>query len=172
LVLQETGDELLVYDLETNKAICLNETSAFIWQICDGKNNINKIREAVEKKFGELITEDFIKLALSQLEKEDLIVNNDGLGFGFDGMSRREVIKKVGLSSMIALPIISSLVAPPASYAASACVVNTQCTCVLNNTVSNNPCNGGEAAPMTCVGGCTCMQANANNNSMAGRCSM
>lgn len=30
LVIQEMPDEVLVYDLETNKAHCLNETAAFV----------------------------------------------------------------------------------------------------------------------------------------------
>ena len=37
LVIQEMPDEVLVFDLKTNKAHCLNETAAFVWKACDGK---------------------------------------------------------------------------------------------------------------------------------------
>ena len=36
LVVQESNGEVLIYDLDTNKAFCLNETSALVWQACDG----------------------------------------------------------------------------------------------------------------------------------------
>lgn len=34
LVIQEADDEVLIYDLSTNKASCLNKTAAFVWQNC------------------------------------------------------------------------------------------------------------------------------------------
>ena len=36
LVVQETGNEMLDYNLLTNKAICLNQTAALVWNNCDG----------------------------------------------------------------------------------------------------------------------------------------
>ncbi len=38
VVVQELPDEVLIYDLKSNKAMCLNEISAFVWHNCDGKN--------------------------------------------------------------------------------------------------------------------------------------
>jgi hypothetical protein len=38
LVIQDMPDEVLVYDLDTNKAHCLNKSAAFVWRSCDGKN--------------------------------------------------------------------------------------------------------------------------------------
>jgi hypothetical protein len=38
IVTQEVESELLIYDLVENKAFCLNETSAFVWQNCDGNS--------------------------------------------------------------------------------------------------------------------------------------
>ena len=43
LVVQEMDNELMIYDLTDNKAFCLNETSAIVWQLCNGKNSITKI---------------------------------------------------------------------------------------------------------------------------------
>ncbi len=43
LVIQEMPEEVLVYDLDTNKAHCLNQTAAFVWKSCDGKNSIRWI---------------------------------------------------------------------------------------------------------------------------------
>jgi hypothetical protein len=38
LVIQDLPEEILVYDLNTNKAHCLNQTAAYVWQACDGLN--------------------------------------------------------------------------------------------------------------------------------------
>ena len=72
-------------------------------------------------------SDDLIFLALDQLKKDRLI---DDVSFpqSFSRLSRREAIRKVGLASMIALPIVSSLVAPPASHAASCVPAGSPCT--------------------------------------------
>ena len=69
IVVQEFADEILIYDLQTNKAFCLNETSAIIWQSCDGKNNISEITEFISRKTNSSVSEDLIWLAIDQLKK-------------------------------------------------------------------------------------------------------
>ena len=163
IVIQETGDEVLVYDTEENRAFCLNETSALVWQMCDGKTSISKMSADLSKKIGRTITEDFIWLAIDQLKKENLLVDADELQTNFKGLSRREVIRKVGLTSMVALPIVSSLVAPTATNAQScvgaggfagfiSCATTPPspfppCDC---SPRSSNCCPGANAVPSTC----------------------
>jgi len=43
LVTSEIGEEVLVYDLKTNKCHCLNKTAYFIWQHCDGQTDVVEI---------------------------------------------------------------------------------------------------------------------------------
>lgn len=119
LVVQEMAAEILVYDLSINKAFCLNETSALVWQFSDGNNSISKITDLINKRLKTVITEEFVLLALDQLKKENLLEKGLELEIDFNGLSRREVIKKIGLSSMIALPIVSSVIAPTSAFAAS-----------------------------------------------------
>jgi hypothetical protein len=38
LVVQDLNNEVMIYDLTENKALCLNETASIIWRLCDGKN--------------------------------------------------------------------------------------------------------------------------------------
>ena len=40
LVIHEIPGEVLVYDLNSNKAHCLNEPAAFVWKYCDGTHSI------------------------------------------------------------------------------------------------------------------------------------
>ncbi|CAN5223731.1 hypothetical protein BH10ACI1_BH10ACI1_06220 [soil metagenome] len=122
IVVQEHDDEVLIYDLNENKAFCLNKTSAIVWQACDGKRTIAEINDFVGQQLNSKTDEYVIWLALDQLSKENLIENDVKLTDKFVGLSRREVIKKVGLASVIALPLVSSLVAPMAIHANSACV--------------------------------------------------
>ncbi|MGI8542089.1 MAG: PqqD family protein [Aridibacter sp.] len=173
LVLQEAGDELMVYDLKTNKAICLNQTSAFIWQNCDGNRDVPQLVKLIKKEFGSSVDEDFVWLAISQLKKENLIDND--VPDKFDGMSRREVIKRVGLGSLVALPIIASLTAPTAFAAASVCNVGNPCTCTLTGRQADGgDCNNTDAtrAASGCntVGGCFCMAGDQGNAINPGKC--
>ncbi len=117
LVIQELEKELLIYDLSENKAFCLNQTSALVWQACDGTNNIAQISKFVGEKLNLPANEDLVWFAIDQLRKEKLIDNE--LPNHFEGIGRREVIKRVGLGTMIALPIVASIVAPRAINAAS-----------------------------------------------------
>lgn len=119
LVVQEMSGEILIYDLAENKAFCLNETSALVWNLCDGKNSIAEISESVSKKLKSPVNEDLVWLALDQLKKENLIVSEYEVPETFSMMSRREVVRKIGLGSMIALPVIASIVAPTAITAQS-----------------------------------------------------
>ena len=126
VVVQDAGKEVLIYDLLTNQAYCLNETSAIIYQACDGKTTVDELKRRTR------FTDDLIFLALDDLQKhnlcKDLKINH------FAGLSRREVIRKVGFASMVALPIISSVIAPQAvdAQSGSTCVCPTysgECIC-------------------------------------------
>ncbi len=50
LVVQELDGEVLIYDLNTNKAFCLNEASALVWQACDGNKDVSEIRKSLGKQ--------------------------------------------------------------------------------------------------------------------------
>lgn len=127
LVVQEVPDEVLVYDLESNKAHCLNHSAAIIWKSCDGNNSVSDIANLVEAQAGGKVTEDFVWLAIDQLSENNLLEKQVASTFG--GTSRREVIKKIGLASMVAIPVIASLVAPQSALAASSCSCNNPPSC-------------------------------------------
>lgn len=164
LVLQEAGDDLLIYDLNNNRAVCLNETSTFIWQICDGNRDIAEIQTAVEKKFGETVTEDLVWFAIDQLKQENLITNSSDVATGFEGLSRRAMIRKAGLSSMVVLPFITALTAPPAGQAASICNSGQQCTCPNSRGSTGGVCSPGAAVGCSDLAGCRCINLGTGNS--------
>jgi len=148
LVVQEMPDEVLVYDLNTNKAHCLNRTAASVWKACDGKTSVSDIAT----HYGRGNNEDLVWLAVDQLSENDLLEKQ--VSSKFKGQSRREVIKKIGLASVVALPVIASLVAPSNALAAQSCnCVNPgQCTTGPNG----NGMGGTICAAATCNGSGHC----------------
>jgi hypothetical protein len=141
LVVQEVPDEVLVYDLDSNKAHCLNQSAAIIWRSCDGNNSVSDIAKLVEVQAGGKVTEDFVWLAIDQLSENNLLEKE--LASNFAGQSRREVIKKIGLASMVAIPVIASLVAPSSALAAQSCNCNNPGNC-------GNPPNSTCASTVNC----------------------
>lgn len=163
IVTQNLESETLIYDLKANKALCLNETSMMVWQLCDGTNSVAEISDKMSQRMKTLVSEDLVWLALDQLNKDGLLENGQNFGNHFSGLSRRDVIRKVGFVSVIALPIISSIVAPSAAMAASAAAATGQACTPAN---SNNGCASGNClndggAGICCAAGST--QANAPN---------
>jgi hypothetical protein len=139
LVIQEMPDEVLVYDLESNKAHCLNETAAFVWKSCDGKTSVSEIAALVDSKSGAKVSEDLVWLAIDQLSENNLL--EEELRADFSGQSRREVIKKIGLATVIALPVIASLVAPRSALASTSCTCGSTPDCTLQGPPCGTTCN-------------------------------
>ena len=176
LVVQEIDGEVLIYDLTENKAFCLNETSALVWQACDGTKSAAEISQFISQKLNLPANEDLVWFALDQLKKEKLIENSEEIPNHFAGVSRREVIKKIGLGSMVALPIVASMIAPTAVHAQSTCVPLGSPTgvCTCQEACGDAGMGAGQPctpAATTCIGGCTCKFVCAMNGDKAGICS-
>jgi len=159
IVTQDSLTETLIYDLKTNKAFCLNETSALVWQLSDGRNSVSEISDAMSVQLKTLVSEDLVWLAVDQLSKDGLLEKGDAIKNHFSGLSRREAIRKVGFASVVALPIISSLIAPSASMAQSICLA-------LNSPCSPTPCCSGNCVSVP--NPATCCVPGAFNNATAG----
>lgn len=153
IVIQEFGKELLIYDLKINKAFNLNETSASIWQLSNGEYTISEIADQLSQKLNYKVSEDLVLLAVDQLQK-DRLLENDSLENLYEGISRRELVKKVGLTTAVALPIVFSLTAPNAINAQSLSCASTPfpvgCSCTVNANCQNSCC-GTTPTGLTCV---------------------
>lgn len=179
IVVQELENEILIYDLKSNKAFALNATASTIYRACDGKTTFGELK--LETGF----TDEIIFLSLDKLKKESLL-ETDSYSSPFTGMSRREVIHQAGLATMIALPVISSLVAPHAAQSASNCPAGSApadpfgiqgngntCGCGTN-VGAGNTCSRGTtgAIPSTCRANCICRATNCSpvTNTCVGIC--
>jgi len=140
LVVRELSGELLVYDRERKKALCLNETAALIWNLCDGETSVSALRSSLEDKTATTVEEQVIWYALDQFNKDHLLEERAQRPADIDRMSRRELIQRIGLAASI--PLVASIVAPNV-FAAVSC---TQ-TCSLPTDCTAAGCTNGCSGP-------------------------
>lgn len=152
LVIQELQEEVLVFDVKSNKAHCLNQTAAKVWRFCDGENSVSEIKLLLENQSNANVSEDLIWLAIDQLNERELL--EDGFAKKFVGQNRREILKRIGLATVIALPIVASITAPNAAMAAACSGIVTSCLGCANGT----PCdvNGDMTIGMCMANGSIC----------------
>ena len=146
LVEQEVGKEIMLYDLLIDKAFNLNETLTTVYKACDGKTSLEDLKGQSE------FTDDFIFLALDELKRENLLAENYQSPFA--NTNRREIIKKVGLATMFALPIIVGLTAPKSIQASSAGVARG--TVYGGPCYENGTCFADDNGQLSCVQGKCC----------------
>ncbi len=145
LIVKEVDGELLVYDLDSNQAHCLNETAARVWKNCDGKRTVAQLRELMEQETNSPVPEEMVRLALDQLEKFKLLDDAPAKSFAMSSLNRRELVKRIGITAL-AVPVIISIAAPNAQAQASKVAPGGCCTTDAN-CQSNNCVNGGACVP-------------------------
>lgn len=96
LVVRETPDELLVYDLNNHQAHCLNQSAALAWMHCDGKTTVADLTTILSQQLNTQVDEDVVWLALKQLGKARLLEGQVARPMEKSGLSRREVIRRLG----------------------------------------------------------------------------
>lgn len=178
IVMQNLSEEVLIYDLTTNKALCLNKITASVWAKCDGNNSLQDISDRLSVELGSPVDKSLVWLALEQLKKANLIVTETAKPLELIDLPRREIIKKTALTTAIALPLISTITAPMAINASSSgCTSGSDvttgaagaggfCRCVYPGTLIGATCGIGDGAfstGETCKTGCFCTHSNFGN---------
>lgn len=153
LVVEELPDEILVYDLKTDEAHCLNQTAALIWKNCDGQKSVGEIAASLEQELKWPVSEQTVILGLEELSVHSLLKEKTWEVSTQARLSRRDLVKKLGLSAAIALPVIISITAPTPAQAATVdpCAVSTGkpqgCPCSSDNECASFNCNVGVCGP-------------------------
>ena len=141
ILVQEMQDEVLVYDLKSNKAFCLNETSAAVWQLCNGKTTAE-----IGKELG--LPEEAVIFAIRGLQLNNLIERGSLRSSLINQVSRRTLITQFGKTAF-AIPLISTVIAPLSINAQSGCSGPTTQSC----TVGVGACQRTGTQTRTCVAG-------------------
>ena len=128
LIVQNLPDETLVYDLERDRAHCLNQTAAFVWRHCDGRANAKEIARALNHQTKQPVDEKLVWLAIDQLGRNHLLTETPALPPHVAGLNRREVMRALGLTAAVAIPVVASIVAPMPVQAATCLGAGVGCT--------------------------------------------
>jgi hypothetical protein len=147
LIIAEIPDEVLVYDLKNNEAHCLNRPAAVVWANCDGKKTIAQVSQVLERELKSPGNQATVWMAIDLLKKRGLLQGAINKAAQRPGLSRRKAIGAIAMAGL-ALPIISSIVAPTRAQAASGlppgacCQTNGECasgSCSQNAPACPNP---------------------------------
>jgi hypothetical protein len=137
LLVRELAEEVLVYDEEGHRAHCLNRTAALVWKSCDGRTAVPAIAERVGAQLSTHVPEEVVWLALEQLAEFELLAKRTAPPPS-SLMSRRKMLRRLGIAAAVALPLITSVVSPTAADAQS-------------------PCNETNCPPPQCCSGGVCL---------------
>jgi hypothetical protein len=145
LIVQELADEVLVYDEDRNKAVCLNQTAALVWKYCDGETTVASMARQLERDLKtEAVDEKIVWYALDKLGKDHLLVEPPVPPAVLAGMSRRELVRVLGVAAVVAIPVVTSIVAPTVVEAAT-CLAPGQ-PCGTSAQCCGGLCSGGTCA--------------------------
>ena len=144
LIVKEVGIEVLVYDTESDRAHCLNETAAFVWNLCDGRRDATAIAQAMQEELNVTVDEKVVLFALTQLGRDNLLEHQLVTPTVFPGMNRRQMMRTLGIATAVALPLVTSIVAPTAIQAASCLPSGASCN-------GSGQCCSGLCSSGTCA---------------------
>lgn len=145
LIVQEVADEVLVYDQRRHQAHCLNETAARVWRGLDGQSTAREVAARLSRQQGVEVSAAVVELAVEQLRRGGLLSGPQAADSA-NGMSRRAMLKRVGVGAAVALPVVVSVVAPRAAQAATClgpgagCSTSSQCCSGICNGAPSGTC--------------------------------
>jgi len=129
LIVKEADGEVLIYDLERNQAHCLNDTAARIWDYCDGKTTIAAACGALSRELGTPCEQQVVLYALKQFATDNLLHDDLEIPAAIlGGISRRQMVRTLGLGAVIAVPLVTTILAPTPAQAATQFPPGTPCT--------------------------------------------
>ncbi|HEY0101572.1 MAG TPA: PqqD family protein [Pyrinomonadaceae bacterium] len=145
LIVEELKDETLVYDLESHRAHCLNRSAALVWKQCDGRRSVAEIAGNLSREFPAGADDEMVSFALEQLAKFKLLEERGGKPAGAKtGLTRREMMRRLGLAAAVGIPLVTSIVAPTPAQASTCIPSDGACT-------SSAQCCSGVCAGETCA---------------------
>lgn len=126
----ELGGETIIYDQDRDHAHCLNPTAALVFRHCNGKNSAADIARRMTVELKTPVEDPLVWDALERLSRSNLLLEQINVPPSVrNGMTRREFVRNLGLASLVAMPAISSIVAPTPAHAQSVNLCNSNSDC-------------------------------------------
>lgn len=168
LLVEEFGDEMLVYDQSNDRIHCLTATAWRVWGACDGKTTVDELAPALS------LDPEVVHDALEQLEACELLGGGAGAG-----VTRREAaarLARIGAAAASA-PLIYSIAAPTPALAASEATcealgcgqTSTTCATAGCTVCQMKSCSGGSTSGSYCVA--VCNTTNCSATTAKSKCS-
>jgi Coenzyme PQQ synthesis protein D (PqqD) len=148
VIARQLDQETLIVDEKTNTAHCLNATASRVWELCDGENSVGAMIRDLSQRSLRTLSETVVWMALGQIRKAGLLPKEPAFPDRPKFVSRRELVRNMGVSAALALPMVTTILLPTAAQAAS-------CRHNLAPCTSNAQCCSGLCSPVAhvCVGG-------------------
>jgi hypothetical protein len=153
LLVENVGDETVIYDDKTKEAHCLSPLAAVVFAHCNGRTSVERLATLAAERLDHSVEDADVMDALAQLEERELLaVPLRG------GVSRRDMLRRsAAVTGGAALaPLITSVAAPPAIAAQTATCANLLCCpcctvsklnfpecCTIQNVTVNCQCTQG-----------------------------
>jgi hypothetical protein len=139
------GDELVLYDRRTQEAHLLNAPVVEVWHALQDPSSFADLGARLPHQ-----SRDQLTWAIAELQRVELVEPSIGRpGPGAAGVSRRQLLRRMGLAA-VAIPAISTIFSAQAASAAPACGgANAQCN--------------GVGGVSTCCSGRTCIGNGSGN---------
>jgi hypothetical protein len=135
LIARRIGDELLLFDEETSTAHCLNGIAGEMWMACERQCSAVEVADVLRPRWPDM-QKEVVRASLSHTAAAGLLEETKDQET--ISMSRRELVRKLGITAAAVLPIVvTSVLIPPAAAAASCGGLGSVC---------------GEARPPCCPG--------------------
>jgi len=119
LVVQDLGDEVIVYDPLSHRAHALNRTAALVFERLDGKHDVSAVARHVGRAMERPAQKALVTAAINELSSAGLLETP------VDALPRRAMLR--GLAAGLTPLVIS--VSVPAAASAQSCL-NAFATCV------------------------------------------
>ena len=119
LLVDQVGDETIVYDGERQEAHSLNRSASIVWHHSDGTRSVQQLAALIGTELGINPDESLVTFALDELSRVNLL--ETGATSARDALSRREAVRRITIAgaAMVAVPVILSVAVPTPAMAAS-----------------------------------------------------
>ncbi len=133
---------MLVYDTERHDIHHLNQATAVVWRMLDGRRSLDELIRLARIELGSAVDDTAVRLALTKLDDANLLDGPLADEVRVSSQSRRKFLKRAAIAGA-AVPLIASITSRSAA-ASSSC------------TTPALGCNSGSrrcTAPCVCVRG-------------------
>lgn len=156
LLRHELDGQVLIYDAREDRVHLLDTTTGHVFELLEqgGRSRAGIVSE-LATRMNILEGEGLLELSLEELRKADLLDGNMAPVAPLSEMSRRELLRKVGMAGAAALliPAIATLTASPAYAQASCSAATHSCVVGIVDCCAGLTC--GNIDPNTDIGTCS-----------------